>query len=145
MLARLAHAIAHHRRLVIGIWLVLTLFGGFSASQVSKRWFQSFSIPGYSAYETNQKALEVFGTGEQAPQVAVFHSAGDVTKEQGIATGVYYPVPLHRQPCFQRFHPAACPVSDRLAGEVLALPCFPGLRPDEQDRVIAAVRRFYGR
>src|SRR5439155_1459417 len=34
----------------------------------------------YSAYETNQKALKAFGTGEQAPLVAVFHSSGDVTK-----------------------------------------------------------------
>ena len=88
MLARLAHVIARRRKAVIGVWLVLTIFGGFSASQVSKRWFQSFSIPGYSAYETNQKTLHLFGTGEQAPQVAVFHSAGDVTKEKGIATAI---------------------------------------------------------
>jgi dTDP-4-amino-4,6-dideoxygalactose transaminase len=66
-------------------------------------------------------------------------------KEKGIGNGVYYPVPLHRQPCFAKFRPAACPVSDRLATEVLALPCFPGLRPDEQDRVVAAIRAFYGR
>jgi len=63
----------------------------------------------------------------------------------GIGCGVYYPLPLHRQPCFQRFSPAACPVADRLAGEVLSLPCFPGLLRSEQDRVIAAVQRFFGR
>src|SRR2546421_7812170 len=88
MLARLAHAIAHHRRLVIGIWLVLTLFGGFSASQVSKRWFQSFSIPGYSAYEANKRTLERFGTGQQAPLVAVFNTKGDVTKVAGLDKAV---------------------------------------------------------
>ena len=48
MLARLAHVIARKRWYVIGAWIVLTLFGGFSAGQVSKRWFQSFSIPGKS-------------------------------------------------------------------------------------------------
>src|SRR3989440_9202441 len=88
MLAALAHQIVRHRRLVIGTWIVLTVFGAFSANQVSKRWFESFSIPGYSAYETNQKALHTFGTGEQAPLVAVFHSAGDVTKQRGIATAI---------------------------------------------------------
>jgi dTDP-4-amino-4,6-dideoxygalactose transaminase len=62
----------------------------------------------------------------------------------GIASGVYYPVPLHRQPCFASFAPAACPVSDRLAGEVLSLPCFPGLTEAEQDRVIAAVLSAVG-
>src|SRR5436190_5203390 len=80
-LARLTHVIVRRRKLVIGAWIVLTLFGAFSASQVSKRWFESFSIPGYSAYETNQRTLKTFGTGEQAPLVAVFHTSGDVTKQ----------------------------------------------------------------
>ena len=72
----------HRRRgRVVAIWVVLTIFGGFAAAKVSNRWFESFSIPGYSAYETNQKVLKTFGTGERAPFVAVFHSAGDVTKE----------------------------------------------------------------
>jgi RND superfamily putative drug exporter len=84
MLERLGHLVVRRRRLVITLWAVLTLFGAFSASQVSKRWFQSFSIPGYSAYETNQRTLKTFGTGEQAPLVAVFHSKGDVTRETGI-------------------------------------------------------------
>src|SRR5438105_8936740 len=88
MLAGLAHWIAHHRRRVIGVWIVLTLFGAFSASQVSKRWFESFSIPGYSAYETNQLTLKTFGTGEQAPLVAVFHTNGDVTKAAGIRRAI---------------------------------------------------------
>ena len=80
MLARLAHVIARHRWPVIGIWLVLTLFGGFAAGKVSKRWFQSFSIPGYSAYEANQRTLKQFGTGMRPPNVVVFHTAGDATK-----------------------------------------------------------------
>ena len=53
----------------------------FATAQVSNRWFESFSIPGYSAYETNQKVLKNFGTGEQAPFVAVFQSSGDVTQQ----------------------------------------------------------------
>jgi hypothetical protein len=48
---------------------------------VSNRWFESFSIPGYSAYETNQKVLKTFGTGERPPFVAVFHSDGDIRKQ----------------------------------------------------------------
>jgi RND superfamily putative drug exporter len=88
VLARLAHVIARRRRAVIGAWIVLTLFGAFSASQVSKRWFESFSIPGYSSYEANQRTLKTFGTGEQAPLVAVFHSDGDVTKQTGIQRAV---------------------------------------------------------
>src|SRR5215469_870645 len=88
MLARLAHVIVRRRRLVIGAWVALTLFGAFSASQVSKRWYQSFSIPGYSAYEANKRTLEHFGTGMQAPLVAVFHTSGDITKQTGLQKAV---------------------------------------------------------
>jgi RND superfamily putative drug exporter len=88
MLAKLAHVIVRRRRLVIGVWLLLTLFGAFSAQQVSKRWYQSFSIPGYSAYEANKRTLERFGTGMQAPLVAVFHTSGDITKSTGLEKAV---------------------------------------------------------
>jgi uncharacterized membrane protein YdfJ with MMPL/SSD domain len=88
MLAALARLVHRRRRLVLGVWIALTVFGVFATNQVSSRWFQSFSIPGYSSYETNQKVLKTFGTGEQAPQVAVFHSSGDVTKERGIAAAI---------------------------------------------------------
>jgi len=88
VLARLAHVIVRRRRWVIGLWLALTLFGAFSAGQLSKRWFQSFSIPGYSAYEANQRTIERFGTGQQAPLVAVFHANGDVTKVAGLEAAV---------------------------------------------------------
>jgi RND superfamily putative drug exporter len=88
VLASLGHLIARRRRLVIAVWAALTLFGAYSAGQVSKRWFQSFSIPGYSAYETNQRTLHVFGTGEQAPLVAVFHSSGDVTQQATIPRAI---------------------------------------------------------
>ena len=57
LLARLAHLIVRRRRAVIVAWILLTIFGGFSAGQVSKRWFESFSIPGYSSYEANQRTL----------------------------------------------------------------------------------------
>ena len=84
LLARLAHVVARHRWAVIGTWLVLTLFGGFAAGQVSKRWFQSFSIPGYSAYEANQRTLERFGAGTRPPNVVVFHTSGDATRSAAI-------------------------------------------------------------
>src|SRR3954454_23249814 len=84
----LARIVLGHRKLVVGIWLLLTLFAAYSAQRVSSRWFESFSIPGYSAYEANQRTLKTFGTGEQAPLVAVFRSSGDVTKATGIERAI---------------------------------------------------------
>jgi putative drug exporter of the RND superfamily len=88
MLARLAHFVSRHRRKVIAAWVALTLFGAFSASQVSKRWFQSFSIPGKSAYEANQRTLKAFGTGIRPPNVVVFHTSGDATKSAAIVAAM---------------------------------------------------------
>jgi RND superfamily putative drug exporter len=76
----LARVVLRHRRLIIFAWIGLTLFGAFSAQQVSKRWLEQFSIPGYSAYEANQRALKTFGIGAQPPHVAVFRTSGDITK-----------------------------------------------------------------
>ena len=43
---RLARLVIRRRKVVIGLWLVLTVFGAYSAARVSNRWFESFSIPG---------------------------------------------------------------------------------------------------
>ena len=58
MLARLAHLTVRHRWPVIGVWLVLTLFGAFAAGQVSTRWYQSLAVPGKPAYEASQRTLD---------------------------------------------------------------------------------------
>jgi RND superfamily putative drug exporter len=88
MLARLAHVVVRHRWKVIAAWILLTLFGAFAAGQVHKRWYQSFSIPGKSAYEANQRTLKAFGTGVRPPDVVVFHTSGDATKSGAIAAAM---------------------------------------------------------
>jgi putative drug exporter of the RND superfamily len=88
VLERLAHFVIRRRRWVVLAWVALTLFGLFATTRLSDRWFESFSIPGYSAYEANQRALKTFGSGEQAPLVAVFHSQGDVTKAKSIRRAI---------------------------------------------------------
>jgi putative drug exporter of the RND superfamily len=87
-LGQLALLISRHRRKVIAVWIVLTLFGAFAAGQVSKRWYQSFSIPGKSAYEANQRTLRAFDTGVRPPDVVVFHTSGDATRSGPIAAAM---------------------------------------------------------
>jgi putative drug exporter of the RND superfamily len=84
----LARFVLRHKRAIALAWVALTLLGAYSANAVSKRWLEQFSIPGYSAYEANQRVLKTFGTGENAPLVPVFVSQGDVTKAKGIAKAV---------------------------------------------------------
>lgn len=62
----------------------------------------------------------------------------------GIGSEIYYPLPLHLQESLRMlgYRRGEFPVSERAADEVLALPMYPHLRPDEVETVIEAVRRF---
>ncbi|MBQ3454916.1 MAG: DegT/DnrJ/EryC1/StrS family aminotransferase, partial [Synergistaceae bacterium] len=64
---------------------------------------------------------------------------------EGFAVRVYYPLPLHLQPCFKYlgYKAGDFPVSERLSREVLALPVFPGLKAEEQEALISAMRKFF--
>jgi dTDP-4-amino-4,6-dideoxygalactose transaminase len=68
-------------------------------------------------------------------------------KEKGIGSSIYYPLPLHLQPCFAYlgYKEGTCPESERAAKEVLSLPIYPELTQGQLDEVITAVRGFYGR
>jgi len=64
-----------------------------------------------------------------------------------IGNSIYYPLPLHRQPCFEYlgYKEGAFPQSELAAREVLSLPVFPELTRPQLDEVIDGVRSFYGR
>lgn len=67
-------------------------------------------------------------------------------KAQGIGSNVYYPLPLHLQPCFAYlgYREGQCPEAERASKEVLSLPIYPELTTAQLDEVIAAVRGFFG-
>ncbi|WP_263378508.1 DegT/DnrJ/EryC1/StrS family aminotransferase [Granulicella paludicola] len=69
----------------------------------------------------------------------------DFLTNQKIGSEIYYPLPLHLQESLKSlgYKLGDFPVSEKAANEVLALPIFPELREDEQETVVAAIRRFY--
>jgi dTDP-4-amino-4,6-dideoxygalactose transaminase len=87
----------------------------------------------------NQYTLRVAGGKRDALQAHL--------KERGIGSSIYYPLPLHLQPCFAYlgYKEGQCPESERAAKEVLSLPIFPELTRAQLDEVVAAVSSFFGR
>jgi len=69
----------------------------------------------------------------------------DHLKVNGVSTAVYYPVPIHLQPAFEFLgHKAGSyPKAEKASAEVLTLPLFAGIRPDEIEYVCEKVREFY--
>ncbi len=66
-------------------------------------------------------------------------------KSRGIGYGVYYPLPLHLQPCFADlgFGRGSLPVTEAAMGQVLSLPIYPELTEAQQSAVVGAIRDFY--
>ena len=66
-------------------------------------------------------------------------------KDQGVATAVYYPRPLHLQSCFAELNHKLgdFPQSERAAMQTLALPIYPELGAEGVSRVAVEVRAFY--
>lgn len=66
-------------------------------------------------------------------------------KKAGIGHGVFYPRPLHLQPCFAALGGKAgdCPHAELAAQQVLSLPIHPELTEAQQDEVVAVLRGFW--
>jgi dTDP-4-amino-4,6-dideoxygalactose transaminase len=66
-------------------------------------------------------------------------------KEKGVGTSIFYPLPLHLQQCFSDlgYKRGDFPISEKAAKEVLALPIYPELNPEQQDWVVSSIREFY--
>jgi dTDP-4-amino-4,6-dideoxygalactose transaminase len=68
-------------------------------------------------------------------------------RNKGVGNAIYYPLPLHLQPCFSYlgYTEGSCPEAESAAREALSLPIYPELTQAQQDETISAVREFYGR
>ncbi len=111
------------------------------------------------AYNSLFQEADVSGEDVVTPEIPaeshVFHQyvvrarERDVLREflrtRDIHTGVYYPLPLHLQPCFRDlgYREGDFPESERASREVLALPIYPELTRQAQEYVVQAIQDFY--
>jgi len=66
--------------------------------------------------------------------------------ENGISTGLHYPIPLHLQDAYKGHDLAngSYPVTEKVANEILSLPMFPGLTSDQIEYVAGKIKQFFG-
>ena len=65
---------------------------------------------------------------------------------QGIGTAIYYPLPLHLQPCFSflGYKKGDFPFAEKASAEVLSLPIYPELEKEEREYVVDKICEFFG-
>ena len=64
--------------------------------------------------------------------------------EKGIGTGVYYPIPIHKQPLYQKLgFEDSLPVAERFADEVLSLPVHPAVSEADLDYIIETMKEYF--
>jgi len=101
--------------------------------QLPKAVYSDSEVPNYHTY--NQFVIRV--------------SDRDAVREyllgKGIGTEVYYPLPLHLQRCFHYLghKEGDFPEAETAAKSTLALPIFPGLKPEQQEYVVQQIKSFF--
>ncbi len=62
-------------------------------------------------------------------------------EQQGVVTGIHYPIPPHQQACYQVYKELDLPIADQLADQVLSLPMSPIMTESKIVRVSESVKR----
>ncbi len=65
--------------------------------------------------------------------------------ERGVGSEIYYPVPMHKQQCFEYLNVdgSTLPETERASAEILNLPIFPSLTEAEQQQVVDCISGYY--
>ena len=63
-------------------------------------------------------------------------------KQQGIETQIHYPIPPHKQRCYQEWSTMSLPVSEQISREELSIPCNEAMSDEEVLEVVAALNNF---
>jgi dTDP-4-amino-4,6-dideoxygalactose transaminase len=68
----------------------------------------------------------------------------EALKRKGIGAGVHYPLALHQQPALRYlgYQEGDFPAAEQASREVLSLPIFPELTPEQQEWVVASIQAF---
>lgn len=104
--------------------------------QVAARYDAAFKSKGFKTIEPLDGAVCVYHL--YVVEVSNRDDVQQAMDAAGIATGIHYPVPLHRQPAFVHFAKGSLPATEAAIGRIISLPICPHLTDEEQTRIIDA-------
>lgn len=58
-----------------------------------------------------------------------------------IGTGIHYPTPCHKQPCYKIYNNISCPNTENNASKLLSLPMYPELKVEEVKYVVDCLEK----
>lgn len=138
----------NYRMSEIGASLGLTQLEKLTAFNLARRrnagyYYRALSgLPWLRLPATRQEAGHVFHqyTLRLAQRDILCHHL----EEHGVGYGIYYPLPLHRQPLYTRLGYAdlSLPEAERAAQEVVSIPVHPGLSDRELQHIVQAFYDF---
>ena len=62
--------------------------------------------------------------------------------ENGIQTMIHYPVPLHKQACYEEYNQLSLPVTEQIHREELSLPMSPVLTQSEKEKIVKVINQW---
>lgn len=62
--------------------------------------------------------------------------------DHGIETEIHYPIPPHKQQCYQEWNALELPVTEKIHQQELSIPCHPAMTNEEASRVADLLNQF---
>jgi len=62
-----------------------------------------------------------------------------ILTDKGIGTGIFYPLPIHKQKAYSDYNQLSFPITEKVATEVLSLPVHPSLTEDDLNKIASVI------
>ena len=63
-------------------------------------------------------------------------------EENGVATAIHYPIPPHKQACYEDWHGLCLPITEQIHAQELSIPCYQAMTDAEVEAVAEIINRF---
>ena len=63
-------------------------------------------------------------------------------EENGVGTAIHYPIPPHRQACYENWHGLCLPITEQIHAQELSIPCYQAMTDAEVEAVTEIINRF---